>query len=217
MKKGEGEWEKFKEWNVSRDTCNHNGGRMIIDNVSLACCKGTAVTCKTSEFRVILQILRTKMEENEFLKSQIEKLQNKANVSYNNCTMNNDCNINNTVNNDCNVNNDCVINNCNIMDTLQIKGATLLKNGGNIYNEAFKKLCSLPPTKERTDLINLFKSVDPRDNINFKQQIVNLVQDSVLEDETISSIELASINDCIDKENDSLRIQAEEQNMLIEY
>jgi hypothetical protein len=204
------EWDNVKHRIESRGClCNHNGGRMTVGKVDLGCCKGTATSCKPPEFLFLLNLLQTKCEEIDYLRSQIDKLQNKPTTAYNDCNVNNEC----TLNNNCTVNN------------VEINGLSLLdkaRKGENIYQAAYSQLQSCPPSKEKIQLLKWFSSTDPCDHFNFKLGIMNLLHEFIKKEfikkdsHKISEIDFDNANKSIEAERENLRKQGLQLDIFIE-
>ena len=187
------EWEKVKERIESRGClCKHNGGRMIIDNIDLSCCKGTATSCKPPEFLFLINLLRNKCEEIDNLRAQVDKLQDKPTTFYNKCTINN----------------------------VQMNGLSLLdskRKGENIYNAAFYQLQSCSSSEEKTRLLKLLSSSDPSDQINYKLEIMNIISEAIEKDaDKIPKIEFYDFNKSIEAEQEILTNQGLQLGMYIE-
>lgn len=174
--------------------CHHVGGQMIAGGVRLSCCGGTAVTCKEREFRFLLELLESKCEQIDILKEQIGNLQAKPTV---------------------------IVNNSYTMNVLNVHGVDIARNamkGQDIYALAAQELSKTIPSEQSVQLLQWYKSNDPCDLLNYKREVMNLIEEStdafVEGGGQIQTAELEAINNAIENEHNNITTQAKQIGVL---
>lgn len=172
-------WSQTKKHIEDRGfKCGHKGGRLSVDGVDLACCKGATTTCKVLEFETLISILRSKCDEIDTLRAEVTFLRQTPHV----------------------VNN---FHNCVVIDGLSL-ARRALNDEGNIYEIAFHTINALPNSERKHYLLTLARSRDPCDKISYRREVMNIIADSIENSPNPNSEENLRIGKIVDVENEKI-------------
>lgn len=211
------EWNRTKKRIASRrDKCGHKGPRMVVEGVELCCCEGSSSLCKKEDIRYLMQELRAKCEQVDVLKNELERLQQKPNVVI-------DARDMSVKTHSVNVDAHKQVSNNYTMNVVSLNGVGLMQaalKGQDVYTLAFQQLLQLPDSSEKRDLVSMFQSPVPEDQITFKREVVNLIEESVNNGVANGIIQkdagLDNVRRLIDVEQESLSKQAKSLGMVEE-